>query len=146
MTRILPPRETKHYNADVLEADLLLWKGTPAIGLEIAKAKQHSEVLYQEFYKRPASVIYGDISEIFETRSDPKASPANEQVRKAWAKLPEAIEAANAASQHIMLAYAPSDAKATQFLFHSEQVLHSLIEAERLVEKRTTQGAEESYL
>ena len=135
MTRILRPRATKHYNADVLEADLRLWKGTPAIGLEIAKAKQHSEVLYQEFHKRPASDMYQGISEMFQTRSDPKASPGNEQVRKAWAKLPEAIEAANAASQHIMLAYAPSDSKATQFLFHSEQVLHSLIEAERLLEK-----------
>ena len=135
MTRILPPRKTKQYNADVLEADLLLWKGIPAIGLEIAKAKQHSEVLYQEFYKRPASDIHGAISEIFETRSDPKASPENEQVKRAWAKLSEAIEAANAASQHIMVAYAASDPKATKFLFHSEQVLYSLAEAERLLEK-----------
>ena len=134
MTRILPRRKTMHFNADVLEADLLLWRGTPAIGLEIAKAKQHSEVLYQEFYKRHASDIHGIVSEIFEARSDPKASPGNEQVRKAWAKLPEAIEAANAASQHIMVAYAPSDTSATRFLFHAEQVLYSLAEAERLLE------------
>lgn len=135
MTRILPPRKTKHINADVLETDLRLWNGTPDIGLELAKAKQHSEVLYQEFYKRPAADIHRVISEIFETRSDPKASPGIEQVRKAWAKLPEAIEAANAASQHIMVAYASSDPKATKFLFHSEQVLYSLVEAERLLEK-----------
>ena len=135
MTRILPQRRTMHFNADVLEADLRLWRGTPAIGLEIAKAKQHAEVLFQEFYKRPASDIHGAISEIFETHSDPKASPGNEQVRKAWANLEEAIESANAASQHIMLAYAPSDPKATRFLFHSEQVLYSLAEAERLLEE-----------
>ena len=49
MTRILSPRRTKHFNADVLEADLQLWKGTPTVGLEIAKAKQHAEVLFQEF-------------------------------------------------------------------------------------------------
>ena len=133
MTRILPPRRTKHFNADVLEADLRLWKGTPAIGLEIAKAKQHADVLYQEFYKRPASDVHSAITEIFQVRSDPRATPGSEQVRQAWAKLPQAIEAANAASQHIMLAYAPSDSKATQFLFHSEQVLHSLIAAERLL-------------
>ena len=134
MTRILPQRKTMHFNADVLEADLRLWKGTTAIGLEIAKAKQHSDVLYQEFYKRPADDIDRAISEIFEVRSGPRAAAGNEQVRKAWAKLPEAIEAANAASQHIMLAYAPSDTKATKFFFHSEQVLCSLVEAERLLE------------
>ena len=92
-------------------------------------------MLYQEFYKRPASEIYGAVSEILDTRSDPKASPGDERVRKAWAKLPEAIEAANAASQHIMVAYAPSDPKATKFLFHSEHVLYSLAEAERLLEQ-----------
>ena len=107
----------------------------PAIGLEIAKAKQHADVLYQEFYKRPASDMHKVITAIFEVRSDTRAAAGNEQVKRAWAKLPEAIEAANAASQHIMLAYAPSDSKATQFLFHSEQVLHSLIEAERLLEE-----------
>ena len=58
MTRILPQRKTMHFSADVLEADLRLWKGAPAIGLEIAKAKQHSDVLYQEFYKQPASDIH----------------------------------------------------------------------------------------
>ena len=135
MTRILPSRKTKHFNADVLEADLRLWRGTPAIGLEIGKAKQHSDVLYQEFYKRPAGDIHRVISRILEVRSDPKAAPGNEQVRTAWAKLPEAIEAANAGSQHIMLAYAPSDPKVIKFFFHSEQVLHSLVEAERLLEE-----------
>ena len=135
MTRILPPRKTMHFNADVLEADLRLWKGTPEIGLEIAKAKQPSDVLYQEFYKRPASDIHRVISGIFEVRSDLRAAPGNEQVRKAWAKLTEAIEAANASSQHIMVAYAPSDPKATKSFFHSEQVLYSLIEAERLLEE-----------
>ena len=58
MTRILPPRKTMHFDADALEAELRLWKGTPAIRLEIAKAKQHSDVLYQEFYKGPASDIH----------------------------------------------------------------------------------------
>ena len=135
MTRILPERKTMHFNADVLEADLRLWRGTPAIGLEIAKAKRHAEVLFHEFYKCPASDIHGAISEIFETHSDPKASPGNERVRKAWAKLPGAIEAANTASQHIMVAYAPSDPKAMKSLFHSEQVLYSLAEAERLLEE-----------
>ena len=72
MTRILPPRRTKHFNADVLEADLRLWKGTPAIGLEIAKAKQHADVLYQEFYKRPASDVHRAITDIFQVRSDPR--------------------------------------------------------------------------
>ena len=134
MTTILPPRTTKHFNADVLEADLRLWNGTIEVGLAIAKAKQHAEVLYQEFHKRPASDIHRVIARIFEVRSDPKAASGNEQVRRAWAKLPEAIEAANAASQHLMLAYAPSDPKPMKFLFHSEQVLHSLIEAERLLE------------
>ena len=135
MTRILPRRETMYINADALEADLMLWKGTRDIGFEIAKAKQHSEVLYQEFFKHPASVLHGVISEIFESRSDAKASPKNEHVRKAWANLQDAIEAANAASQHIMVAYAPSDPKATKCLFHSEQVLYSLAEAERLLEE-----------
>ena len=46
MTRNLPPRKTKHFDADALEADLRLWKGTPALGFEIAKAKPHSDVLY----------------------------------------------------------------------------------------------------
>ena len=135
MTRILPPRKTMHFNADILEADLRLWKGTPAIGLEIAKAKQHSDVLYQEFYKRPADDMHRAISGAFDVRSDPLAAPGNGRVRKAWAKLPEAIEAANAASQHIMMAYAPSDPKATKFFFHSEQVLYSLVAAERLLEE-----------
>ena len=135
MTRFLPSRKTKHFNADVLETDLRIWKGTQEIGLEIAIAKQHSEVLYQEFYKRPASSMHRVISGIFESRTDPKASPENEQASEAWAKLPEAIEAANAASQHIMVSYAPSDPKATRLLFHSEQVLYSLAEAERLLEE-----------
>ena len=133
VTSILLRRKTKHFNADVLEADLRMWKGTPAIGFEIAKAKQHSDVLYQEFYKRPAADMHRVISGMFEVRSDPRAAPGNERVRKAWAELPEAIEAANAASQHIMVAYAPSDPKATKFFFHSEQVLYSLMEAERLL-------------
>ena len=135
MTRIIPPRKTTHFNADILEVDLRLWNGTPAIGLEMAKAKQHSAVLYKEFYKRPADTVHKVVSGIFETGNDPKAAPGNEQVTKAWANLPGAIEAANAASQHIMLAYSPDDPKATQFLFHSEQVLHSLMEAERLLEE-----------
>ena len=135
MTSILLRRKTKHFNADVLEADLRLWKGTPAIGFEIAKAKQHSDALYQEFYKGPAADIHRAISGLFEVRSDPRAAPRNEQVRKAWATLPEAIEAANAASQHVMVAYAPSDPKATKFFFHSEQVMYSLIEAERLLDE-----------
>ena len=135
MTRTLPPRKTKHYHAGVLEADIRQWKGTPAIGLEVAKAKQHADVLYREFYKRPASDIHGVDSEIFAVCCDPRVAPRNEQVRQAWAKLPFAIEAANAASQHIMLAYAPSDANATRFLFHSEQLLHSLLEAERQLEE-----------
>ena len=134
MARILPPPKTKHFDADALEADLRLWKGTPALGLEIAKAKQHSDVLYQEFYKGSASEIHRGVSAIFEVRSDPKASPGNEQVRRAWSKLPEAIEAANAGSQHTMVAYGPSDPQATKFFFHSEQVLYSLVEAERLLE------------
>ena len=135
VTSILLRRKTKHFNADVLEADLRLWKGTPAIGFEIAKAKQHSDALYQEFYKGPAADIHRAISGLFEVRSDPRAAPRNEQVRKAWAILPEAIEAANAASQHVMVAYAPSDPKATKFFFHSEQVMYSLIEAERLLDE-----------
>ena len=126
-------RKTQHFNTDVLEADLRKWGGTPAIGFEIAKAKQHSDVLYQEFYKRPSADMHEAISGMLEVRSDPKAAPRNEHVRRAWAKLPEAIEAANAASQHIMVAYAPSDPRATRFFFHSEQVLYSLIEAERLL-------------
>ena len=135
MRRILPPRKTMHFNTDVLEADLRLWRGTPTIGLVIAKAKQHSDVPYQEFHKRPASDIHRLISEMSEVRSGPKAAPRNEQVRTAWAKLPEAIEVANAGSQHLMVAYAPNDPKATKLFFHSEQVLYSLVEAERLLEK-----------
>ena len=135
MTRNLPPRKTKHFDADALEADLRLWKGTPALGFEIAKAKPHSDVLYQEFYKGPASEILRVVSAIFEVRIDPKASPRNEQVRRAWSKLPEAIEAANAVSQRIMVGYVPSDREATKFFFHSEQVLLSLVEAERLLEE-----------
>ena len=123
-----------HFNADILEADLRLWRGTDAIGLEIAKAKQHSDVLYREFHKSPAANMHEAISRVLEVRSDPRAAPGNEQVTKAWSKLPDAIEAANAASQHIMLAYAPSDCRAAKFLFHSEQVLYSLVEAERLLE------------
>ena len=134
-TRILLRRDTKHFNTDALEADLRIWKGTPAIGFEIAKAKQHSDVLYQEFYKGPAADIHEAISGMFEVHSDPRAAPGNEQVIKAWAKLPEAIVAANAASQHIMVAYAPSDPKATKFFFHSEQVLYSLVEMERLLDE-----------
>ena len=128
-------RKTQHINADVLEADIRIWRGTPAIGLEIAKAKQHSEVLYGEFYKRPVADMHGAILGMFEIRSDPRSVPGNEQVREAWGKLPQAIEAANEASQHIMVAYAPSDPKAMKFFFHSEQVLYSLVEAERLLDE-----------
>ena len=135
LTRILPRRKTMYLNADALEADLRLWKGARNIGFEIVKAKQHSEVLYREYLKHPASVLYKVISEIFESRSDAKTSPGNEQVRKTWAKLSDAIEAAEAASQHIMATYAPSDPKATKCLFHSEHVLYSLVEAERLLEE-----------
>ena len=133
--RSLLRRKTKHFDTDVLEADLRIWKGTRAIGFEIAKAKQHSDVLYREFFKGPAADLHGAISGIFEVRTDPRAAPRNERVRRAWAKLPEAIEAAYAASQHIMVAYVPSDPQATKFFFHSEQVLYSLLEAGRLLDE-----------
>ena len=92
-------------------------------------------MLYQEFYKGPASEIHKVVLGLLQVRSDPNAAPGNDQVRKAWARLPEAIEAANAVSQRIMVGYAPSDREATKFFFHSEQVLHSLVEAERLLEE-----------
>ena len=134
MTRSLPRRVTKHFNADILLADLQRWRGTPEVGEEIAKAKQHSDELYKGFYKRPAADIYRVVMEIFEAESDPKADPGSDTVRLAWAKLPEAMEAANASSQHIMVAYSPDDPKAAKFLFHSEQVLYSLAAAELLLE------------
>ena len=134
MTRRLPRRVTKHFNADILLADLRQWRGTPEVGEEIAKAKQHSDELYGGFYKRPAADIHRVVMEIFEVGSDPKADPGNERVRLAWANLSEAMEAANASSQHIMVAYSPDDPKAAKFLFHSEQILYSLAEAELLLE------------
>lgn len=135
MTRRLPSRVTKHLNADTLQADLQLWRGTPEVGVEIAKAKQHSDELYEGFYKRPAADIHRVVMEIFEARSDPKANPKDDTVRLAWARLSEAIEAANACSQHIMVAYSPDDPKAAKFLVHSEQVLYSLAQAELLLEE-----------
>ena len=90
MTRILPPRKTMHIDADALEADLRLWKVSPAIGLEIAKAMQHSGVVYQEFYKAPANDIYKVVLGLLQVRSDPNAAPENDPVRKAWTSLPEA--------------------------------------------------------
>ena len=134
MTRRLPRRLTKHIYADTLSSDLQCWRGTPEVGREIAKAKQHSDELYEGFYKRPAADIYRVLMEIFEARSDPKASPEDDAVRLAWVKLSEAIEAANACSQHIMVANSADDAKAAKLLFHSEQVLYSLAEAELLLE------------
>ena len=134
MTRSLPRRLTKHLNADTLLADLGRWRGTPAVGEEVAKAKQHSDELYRGFYKQPAADIYRVVMEIFEVGSDPKADPGSETVRMAWAKLSEGIEAANESSKHIMVSYSPDDPKAAKFLFHSEQVLYSLAEAELLLE------------
>ena len=134
MTRRLPRRITKCVNVDTLLADLQLWRGTPEVGEEIAKAKQHSGELYEGFYKRPAADIQRVVMEIFQVRSDPKANPRDDTVRLAWAMLPEAIEAADACSQHIMVEYSADDAKAAKFLVHSEQVLYSLAEAELLLE------------
>ena len=134
MTRRLPRRVTKHFNADILLRDLQQWRGTPEVGEEIAKAKQHSDELYRGFYKRPAADIHRVVMEIFEAGSDPKADPGSDVVGLAWAKLSEAMDAANASSQHIMVAYSPDDPEATKFLFHAEQVLYSLAEAELLLE------------
>lgn len=135
MTTTLLPRKTMYLDADLFEADFRKWKGDPSIGWAIVTAKQHVEVLYQEFHKGYASIMHEIIAQIFEARSDPKTALGNERVREAWAKLPEAIRVANAASEYLMLAYAPSDSKTTKFLFHSEHVLHSLVEAEHLLEK-----------
>ena len=96
------------------------------MGEEIAKAKQHADELYKGFYKRPAADIYRVVMGIFEAGSDPKADPGSETVMLAWARLSEAMEAANASSQHIMVAYSPEDSKAAKYLFHSEQVLYTL--------------------
>ena len=123
ITRRFPRRVTKHFNADILLADLQLWRGTPEVGEEIAKAKQHADELYKGFYKRPAADIYRVVMGIFEAGSDPKADPGSETVMLAWARLSEAMEAANASSQHIMVAYSPEDTKAAKYIFHSEQVL-----------------------
>lgn len=132
--RRLPRRVAKHFDADRLLADLERWRGTPEVGEEVAKAKQHSDELYRGFYKRPAADIYRVVMAIVEAGSDPKADPNSEGVRLAWSKLSEAMDAANASSQHIMVAYSPDDPKAAKFLFHSEQVLYSLAEAELLLE------------
>ena len=103
-------------------------------GRRNSKGETASDELYRGFYKRPAADIYRVVMEIFEAGSDPKADPGSDTVRLAWAKLSEAMEAANASSQHIMVAYSPDDPKAAKFLFHSEQVLYSLAEAELLLE------------
>ena len=66
MPRRLPRRVTKHFNADILLADLQRWRGTPEVGEEIAKAKQHSDELYKGFYKQPAADIYRVVKGIFE--------------------------------------------------------------------------------
>ena len=79
----------------------------PEVGEEIAKEKQHSDELYKGFYKRPASDIHRVVMEIFEAGSAPKADPGSDTVRLAWARLSQAMEAANASSQHIMVAYSP---------------------------------------
>ena len=66
-----------------------------------------SDELYKGFYKRPASDIHRVVMEIFEAGSAPKADPGSDTVRLAWARLSQAMEAANASSQHIMVAYSP---------------------------------------
>ena len=132
MVRSLPVRQSIHFDADDADSKFRHWEGDNRIGWEIVKAKQHSEWLYKTYRKRPASVVYNLVGEIFKVGSDPVASPSNVMVASVWETLPAAIDAANEACEHIMRAYSPLDAQAMQAFWHAENLYFSLTEAERL--------------
>ena len=133
MARLLPRRISMHFGADDADAKFQNWRGTPDIGWELTKAMQHSEELYRIYYKSPASTAYQIVKHMFDVGNDPKASPEDEDTKVAWEQLPEAIDAANLACQHIMRAYSPDDAGAMKCLYHAESLYYSLTEAEYLL-------------
>ena len=134
MARMLPRRQSIHFNADDADAKLRNWRGDKQIGWEIVKAMQHGHELVRVYYKNPSGVAFSIVSEIYNTGSDPKANPADARTAAAWSKLPDAIEAANAACEHIMRAYGPGDARAMKALWHADNLYFSLAEAESLAQ------------
>ena len=135
MARTLPRRQSIHFNPDDADAKLTRWKGDKQIGWEIVKAMQHGHELARVYQKRPSGVAYSIVSEIYGSGSDPKASPGDARTTAVWAKLPDAINAANDACEHIMRAYGPGDARAMKALWHADNLYFSLTEAESLAQR-----------
>ena len=103
-----PRRRTMPLNADSADALMRHWQGNEAVGWEIVKAFQHATALYENLYKGETGDSYVCVKQIFDSASDPASSPDDAEVVDAWAKLPDAIYAANAACYRILLNYSPS--------------------------------------